>query len=175
MVTSLSAAATAALATAALTYPEAGATADTPPPGYRHFVRTRRIPGSDLRLAGTRLLAWQAHERAGLRVAASAPAAEPGAVVLMRLGVGPIAVRIPCRVVYVIDETDRIGFAYGTLPGHPESGEERFLLQRDDLGQVAFTVSAFSRPATALARAGGPVTRWAQDLMTDRYLRALDG
>ena len=33
----------------------------------------------------------------------------------------------PCRVVYVIDEPDIRGFAYGTLPGHPESGEERFV------------------------------------------------
>ena len=29
--------------------------------------------------------------------------------------------RAPCRVVYVIDEPDVRGFAYGTLPGHPES------------------------------------------------------
>lgn len=35
-----------------------------------------------------------------------------------------------CRIVYLIDEDDgeirRYGFAYGTLPGHAERGEERF-------------------------------------------------
>ena len=33
-----------------------------------------------------------------------------------------------CRVVFVVDEagpTSKFGFAYGTLPGHVESGEER--------------------------------------------------
>jgi uncharacterized protein (UPF0548 family) len=32
---------------------------------------------------------------------------------------------VPCRVVYVVDEPRRAGFAYGTLPGHPEIGGER--------------------------------------------------
>ena len=90
----------------------------------------------------------------------------------MRLGIGLPALGIPCRVVYVINEPDRVGFAYGTLPGHPECGEELFLLERDDAGRVTFTVSAFSKPATLLARAGGRLTRWAQDQMTNRYLRA---
>jgi uncharacterized protein (UPF0548 family) len=44
----------------------------------------------------------------------------PGTDVLAHLG----PIRVPCRVVYVLDEPERRGFAYGTLPGHPESGEE---------------------------------------------------
>ncbi|SIP67631.1 hypothetical protein BN9982_740001 [Mycobacterium tuberculosis] len=39
--------------------------------------------------------------------------------------VGIAFLRAPCRVVYVIDEPDVRGFGYGTLPGHPVSGEER--------------------------------------------------
>lgn len=163
-----------ALRAAQFTYPEVGASAGTPPPGYRHLTRTRLLDGPALATATHRLMTWQVHERSGLRVAASSPRAEPGAVVLMRLGVGPLALRIPCRVVYVVDEPDRKGFAYGSLPGHPESGEELFLLHRDDRGRVGFTVTAFSRPATALARAGGVLTRRFQDLMTTRYLRVLD-
>jgi Domain of unknown function (DUF1990) len=41
----------------------------------------------------------------------------------------------PCRVVCVVDEagpTSKFGFAYGTLPGHVESGEERFLILAGD-------------------------------------------
>ena len=37
-----------------------------------------------------------------------------------------------CRIVYVVDESVPIykfGFAYGTLPGHVESGEERFVIE----------------------------------------------
>jgi uncharacterized protein (UPF0548 family) len=77
-------------------------------------------------------------------------------------------------VLHVIDECDRAGFAYGTLPGHPESGEELFLLERDAERQLRFTISAYSRPASRLARAGGPVTRWVQDMVMERYLDALD-
>src|SRR5215831_11329104 len=38
----------------------------------------------------------------------------------------------PARIVYVVDErgaTERYGFAYGTLPGHGETGEERFTVE----------------------------------------------
>ena len=113
-------------------------------------------------------------ERAGLRVRASGPADEEGAVVLMRLGVGPLSVRIPCRVVAVVDEPDRRGFSYGTLPGHPECGEEEFVLERRADGGLRFRISAYSRPATRLARAGGPVTGAVQRWMTARYLAAPD-
>jgi uncharacterized protein (UPF0548 family) len=164
----------AALRDAPFTYPEVGSTAGTLPPGYRHLTRTRTLAMRDLATAADLLMTWQVHERSGLRVAASAPRAAPGEVVLMRLGLGPLAVRIPCRVVYVVDEPDRQGFAYGSLPGHPESGEELFVVHRDADGRVGFTVEVFSRPATLLARAGGVLTRRFQDLMTARYLRVID-
>ena len=80
----------------------------------------------------------------------------------------------PCRVVYVVDGQREKGFAYGTLPGHPESGEERFavLWREDDV--VEIRIRAFSRPATWWARLGGPVARRVQLGITQRYLRALD-
>ncbi|HEV8560641.1 MAG TPA: DUF1990 family protein [Actinophytocola sp.] len=42
----------------------------------------------------------------------------------------------PGRVVHVVEEEHRRGFAYGTLPGHPECGEEAFLLERHADGTV---------------------------------------
>lgn len=66
----------------------------------------------------------------------------------------------------------RQGFAYGTLPGHPESGEEAFILDRHDDETTTFTVVAFSRPASVLAKLAGPVGSLVQDVMTTRYLRA---
>jgi uncharacterized protein (UPF0548 family) len=174
VVTSLPPRVAAALQETAFTYSEVGATADSPPAGYGTFTRTRTLSDAEFDHAGALLMAWQAHERAGLRVAASSKRAEAGAVVLMRLGIGRVSIRIPCRVVYVIDEPNRMGFAYGTLPGHPVAGEELFLVQRNGDGRVTFTVSAFSRPATTLTRVAGPVTRWAQSQMMDRYPRALN-
>lgn len=66
------------------------------------------------------------------------------------------------RIVYVIDEADRFGFAYGTLPGHAECGEERFLVRRDGEGGVRYELMAFSRPRAWLAWLGYPVVRGLQ-------------
>src|ERR1700712_5241280 len=111
-------------------------------------------------------MSWQAQARAGLAVKASGLRVVEGAVVLMRFGYGPVGVSIPCRIVYVIDEPRRRGFAYGTLPGHPEAGEEMFLLERGDDGSASFTITAFSRAATALTKLGGPIARAVQRTMT---------
>lgn len=158
-----------------LTYPEVGGTAGELPAGYRHIRGSRELPsGVGFDDAVTALMTWRLHQRAGLRVAASSPTAMLGAVVLLRLGIGPVAIDAPCRVVRVVDETDRKGFAYGTLAGHPESGEESFVLTRLQDGTVRFDVVAFSRPHSRIARLGGPLTTAAQRLATRRYLHALD-
>lgn len=161
------------LIAAPFTYAPVGGTPD-PQPGFQHLERRRRLIRSDFRGAADDLLAWRVHERSGLRVSASAKRAAPDVVVLMTLGIAGRGLKIPCRVVSVIDEPDRQGFAYGTLPGHPECGEELFVVERHADGSLEFVVTAFSRPASLLARAGGPATRWAQRTMTDRYLTALD-
>ena len=116
------------------------------------------------------LLTWSVQRRAGLRVSASGDVA-PDTVVDLSWGVGPFSVTAPCRVVDVVDGPDRCGFAYGTLPGHPESGEESFVLTRGER-ETTFTITVFSRPATVLAKVAGPVGHRVQDLMTARYLRA---
>ncbi|MBI5160997.1 MAG: DUF1990 domain-containing protein [Micrococcales bacterium] len=83
--------------------------------------------------------------------------------------------RFPCRVVYVVDEPQRRGFAYGTLPGHAARGEEAFLVDRRDDGSVWITIRAFSRPATPFWWLVDPILRVVQRVFTQRYLRALAG
>jgi uncharacterized protein (UPF0548 family) len=68
------------------------------------------------------------------------------------------------RIVYTIDESEesiaRFGFAYGTLPGHVETGEERFLVEWDRASdQVCYDILAFSRPRHILSRLGYPFAR----------------
>jgi uncharacterized protein (UPF0548 family) len=63
------------------------------------------------------------------------------------------------RIVYVIDEPRRFGFAYGTLPGHAESGEERFLVEWLADDTVWYDLRAFSRPRYWPARAARPLAR----------------
>jgi uncharacterized protein (UPF0548 family) len=160
------------LAALPLTYSEVGATRGPLPTGYHHVQksavigrgRNRFVEAAD---AGMR---WGMLRGAGLRVEATTDVAAVGSDVLVHLG----PVRAPCRVVYVVDEPDRRGFAYGTLPGHAESGEERFMVRYDPAtDEVYADVTAFSRHGTWWSRVGSPVTWTIQRIVTDRYLRAL--
>lgn len=97
----------------------------------------------------------------------------PGDTAILRLGWGALSVRIPVRVVYLIDEPTRRGFAYGTLPGHPESGEEAFVVERRDDDSVWLTIRAFSRPSHPALWIVYPVLRLVQAIFTSRYEHAL--
>jgi uncharacterized protein (UPF0548 family) len=163
-----------ALADLQLTYQEVGATAaDRLPPGYGHMSASAQIgTGRDrFEQAADAVMHWGMQRGAGLRVEASSDTASISTVVVVKmLGV----LRAPCRVVYVIDEPDVRGFAYGTLPGHPESGEERFAVRYDpNTSAVYAEVSAFSRAATWWSKLGGPFVAVAQRVIAKRYLRGI--
>jgi len=163
------------LAQAELTYREVGRTAGNLPAGYHHLNQRVSI-GHGLQLftdAGNAVLRWQVQVRAGLQVSVSSPAAVPGTVLILGLGIGRLRLDAPCRVVYAVDEPRRRGFAYGTLAGHPESGEEAFMIEHHDDGTVSFAITAFSRPSTRPARIAGPLGRIVQRRITARYLRSL--
>jgi uncharacterized protein (UPF0548 family) len=155
------------------TYPAVGIPPGSAPAGYATLSRSADLGSIDFTDAAKALMSWQVQLRSGIRVAASSPTAQMGSVVVLRLGIGPFAVCAPCRVVCVVDEPHRKGFGYGTLPGHPESGEESFMLDQADDGHVTFTVTAFSRPASRLAKLTAPAARSVQHAITRRYLRAL--
>lgn len=70
----------------------------------------------------------------------------------------------PARIVLLINDDDwrmrRIGFAYGTLQGHGERGEETFIIERhfaDD--SVWYDLRSFSRPGQWLTMLGYPIAR----------------
>ena len=87
----------------------------------------------------------------------------------MRLRLWPLRFDIPCVVVWTERTANSCGFAYGTLPAHPEAGEEIFVVRRRD-GRVTFEVSAFSKVRDPLARLGAPITRWLQVRTNKTYL-----
>ncbi|GAA3742408.1 DUF1990 domain-containing protein [Leifsonia bigeumensis] len=97
----------------------------------------------------------------------------PGDTALLVVPFWFFGVHAPCRVIYVIDEPNRKGFAYGTLPGHPESGEEAFIVDQTEDGSVWLTIRAFSRPAGWLWWMVYPVLRLTQTMITRRYFRSL--
>ncbi len=79
-------------------------------------------------------------------------------VAMLALWLGLYSINF-CRIVYVIDEPRKYGFAYGTLPDHIEAGEERFIVEWLKDGTVWYDVSAFSRARHVLARIAKPAVR----------------
>jgi uncharacterized protein (UPF0548 family) len=127
---------------------------------------------ADWNIAKDGLRAWAAHAGFGASVTPpDAPLVE-GETVVLAAAVGPLHVVIPCRIVYVVDEADRFGFAYVTLPGHPECGEEAFMLERSN-DEITFTMSSHSRPAELLAQLGAPVSRAVQRRANHAYIEGL--
>ncbi|MDN5755952.1 MAG: DUF1990 domain-containing protein, partial [Micrococcaceae bacterium] len=106
------------------------------PAGYRTVRRRSRVgAGEDaFRRLADGILDWQMHRGAGLRVPEDTPRASPGVRVVSGMGIGPIRVPAPCRVLWSLEpeaaDPDtgprRAGFGYGTLKGHPVAGEEAF-------------------------------------------------
>ncbi|AJP03893.1 hypothetical protein TU94_22910 [Streptomyces cyaneogriseus subsp. noncyanogenus] len=145
------------------TYDDVGATREQGhcPPGFHSLhVRTRLGEGEPVfRRAAEALLTWQMHRTVGVAIDASAERAAPGVDVTVTLAG---MVKAPCRVVWTVEEHRRAGWAYGTLPGHPECGEEAFVVDRTGDGTVWLTVTAFTRPAKWYSRAGGAATRGLQ-------------
>jgi uncharacterized protein (UPF0548 family) len=103
-------------------------------------------------------------------VRATSEVAAVGSEVIVTLG----PVSVPCRVVYVLDEPDHRGFAYGTLPGHAETGEELFAVRYDPADDAVYAeVTAFSRHGTWWSRLAGPVTSLVQRVVSRRYVRCV--
>jgi uncharacterized protein (UPF0548 family) len=161
---------------AALTYREVGATGqDRLPAGYHHLHHTVRIGrGRDaFETAGAAVTTWRMHRASGAQVRSEAVRAEPGALVEVSMGLGPVRFRVPCEVIWTAYEMDRTAFAYGTRTGHPESGEESFVVDLHADGSVWFTVTAFSRPATWYTRFAGPLVPVLQQAYARRLGRVL--
>lgn len=147
------------------TYEAVGATRETQPAGYI-VDRTRIKLGEGapvFRSAIAALKQWKQFDLGWVEAWPPDTPIQKGEVVAVMgraLGVWWLNA---CRVVYVVDEADptsKFGFAYGTLPGHVESGEERFQVEWDRSNDcVWYDIIAFSRPNHVLTRLGYPVVR----------------
>jgi len=108
-----------------LSYEEVGATAGPGlPRGYRHNHLEMSLRGGSERFdkAVAALRSWQMHVRSGLGIFPEGEGLVVDQTILVVVRLGLFTTVAPCRVVYLVDEVDRFGFAYGTLPGHPETG-----------------------------------------------------
>jgi uncharacterized protein (UPF0548 family) len=123
--------------------------------------------------AAERLATWHVQRAVGFRVLADGRADAEGTTVLLGVGVGRLRRWAGCRVTEVVRGGTTAGFSYATLPGHPETGVERFTVALGPDGVVTARVQAWSRPAWRLARLAGPLGPLAQRVVARRYLAAL--
>jgi uncharacterized protein (UPF0548 family) len=146
-------------------YPEVGASQGTPPSGY-NLDHNRTMIGhgpDDFEKAKTAIRQWKMFEVPGLELL------YPDTPIELGRNVAPLAHHLgfyslnSCRIVYVIDEPSRFGFAYGTLTEHAEIGEERFVVEfHPESGEVWYDIFAFSRPGHLLVKLGYPYGRYKQ-------------
>ncbi|MBY0399342.1 DUF1990 domain-containing protein [Myxococcota bacterium] len=149
-------------------YSAVGATATTPPAGYV-VDRTRIRLGEGeavFHSAKAALQRWEQFRLGWVEAWSPDTPIKPGEVVaVMGWAIGMWWLN-SARIVYVVDESgpiSKFGFAYGTLPGHVESGEERFLIEWDRADDsVWYDILAFSRPNHILIRLGYPIVRRTQ-------------
>jgi len=162
-------------ASASLTYEPIGASLDETivvPGGLERRRWAAELDGDEaFDRAVQAVKAWGVHRGAGLLVEADGELAV-GTNVAMCAPLPVGYVDVTCRVVVVIDEVDRYGFAYGTLPVHPERGEESFVISQTN-AVATFTIRAVSRPAHPLARLVPRVADALQHRAAERYLAAM--
>ena len=158
------------------TYSDIGATLAGKRPDGFHHDRYETVLGQGpetFQRAVTGLKTWKAHRLPGMGVFPDQQEIIPDATVVVTLGTPIMALAMPCRIVSIIDGQTRWGFAYGTLPGHPEQGEEAFIVAMSPDQTVRFEIEAFSRPGDPLVRLSGRIGRGMQKGGTGGYLRAL--
>lgn len=154
------------------TYTEVGRTRnDDLPAGYRHVRRHAVVGQGDatFRAVVAGMRDFGIHRLAGMRIRTHG-APRLGSEFQTGLGFSKARLWVPCRIVWFIDTPAAYGYGFGTMPGHPERGEEAFEVTLRGNGEVHFDIRAFSSPASWYARLGGPVTTLVQSWATDRYL-----
>lgn len=145
-------------------YAEVGASQnEIPPPGYPiNHRRVRLGGGADVfARAKNAIRHWAMYEVSWTRLYPTNAPIAVGETVCVVVNHRFCWSLNPCRIIYVTEETggeiERFGFAFGTLPGHSETGEERFTVERhaaDD--SVWYELFSFARPHHVLARIGFP-------------------
>ena len=161
-------------------YPDVGASREGSPPGYpvNHHRGLLGTGQETFARAIEAIRGWKMYELGWTKLCwPDAPIAKGTVVGVLGRHFGLWSLNA-CRIAYVIEEEGpqlkRYGFAFGTLPGHVEQGEERFTVEwRHVDDSVSYEVFAFARPAHLLAKAGPPFVRMIQRRFAADSLRSM--
>ncbi|TQM33768.1 DUF1990 family protein [Microbacterium kyungheense] len=143
-------------------------------PGYRRWEKTTTLGsgGEVWGWATAEVLRWGVKTRSGFSVTPATTVATGIRPVILAHPFG-LSIREPVEVVDVVETPNRVGFAYRTLPGHPVSGEEAFIVHRRG-DEVLLTIRSLTRAADSPRwRLAYPGLLLAQKVARLRYLRAL--
>lgn len=150
-------------------YKEVGASQNAVPEGYPINHYRARLGAGEAAFARAKdaLQNWTMYELEWTKIYPPGTPVEPSGVVCVIVNHGFCWSLNSCRIVYVVEETagavEHFGFAFGTLPGHSEEGEERFTIERRlDDDSVWYELLAFARPHHILAKMGSPFVRLTQ-------------
>ncbi|HEX4413100.1 MAG TPA: DUF1990 domain-containing protein [Lacipirellulaceae bacterium] len=144
-----------------LTYGAVGATFDQTPMPAGYAVDNIRVELGRRRTAFDRakagLASWRQFDLGWLQAFPDDTPIRMNESVLVVARAGGVWWTNAARIVHVLDDdsnaSSKFGFAYGTLPGHVERGEERFLIEWDHATDIVwFEILAFSRPQHFLVR-----------------------
>ncbi|NOT47173.1 MAG: DUF1990 domain-containing protein [Acidobacteria bacterium] len=147
-------------------YPDVGATKGDPPMGYSDSDHNRIVIGKgfeDWEKAKQAVREWKMFDLGWCGICwPDTPIEADRNVAMIANHMGFYSLN-GARIVYIFDEPDKFGFAYGTLTDHVEFGEERFAVERDlNTGEVFYDLYSFSRPRHILAQLGYPYARYLQ-------------
>jgi uncharacterized protein (UPF0548 family) len=156
-------------------YAEVGATRGDFPAGYAHDFNSVQLGAGSAAYAAARhaLGSWKMFPAPWTRISPEGTLIEEGKVIAMQAHALGLWWMNACRILYVIDEPRRFGFAYGTLPAHVEQGEERFLVEWRDDDTVWYDLRAFSRPRYWPVRQAKPLARRLQKRFARESLAAM--
>jgi len=157
-------------------YDSVGATREDPmPSGYRHdFYEIDLGKGSKIfENAKSGLKNYQAQIGAGLVVVANDKHLKENTSLFIGINLLFLSVVARTRIAYVNESENAFSYAYGTLDGHPEEGEEAFILTIDENENVVLEIICFSKMKCIGTKIGKPVARYLQRRVTNNYLKAM--
>ncbi len=161
-----------------LSYGPVGITRNLPASGYNidhNRVRVGEGPRA-FRAAVAAIEAWKMFDLGWVHLFSSTTPIEIGATVAVVVNHLRFWSMNACRIVYLVEEDApraRYGFAYGTLTGHAERGEERFTVEWDRQDDsVWYEILAVSKPG-ALARLAYPYARRLQKRFANDSKKAI--
>jgi uncharacterized protein (UPF0548 family) len=149
-------------------YSAVGATNGTPPHDFA-IDHNRMQLGRGMvvfQRAVSALKHWQQFDLGWVSIVPNGEPLEVGATVAVKAHAFGTWSLNATRIVYLINEAsplERFGFAYGTLPDHVESGEERFTVEFHKQDEsVWYDILAFSKPQHRLVKMSYPLARMLQ-------------